>query len=209
VIITIIQTIATEVSWFQQSYVCVVIWLVNWIRIIFLTCRKCMAIAWEYRWGGFPFLSSTVYFNWHYHWFVNQSVSWEERVCWAKSSVKFLHTIRGVNPPPPIRGCQRHPTPWLIVIFVFFKVFQCKLAFGACLQTPSNICQYSPNFKFRKIILEVMEGRMEGKRPRGRNWMGMLEEIYKKESYGNMKRRAEDPILWKCWMPWTCQQTEH
>jgi len=33
---------------------------------------------------------------------------------------------------------------------------------------------------------------MEGKRPRGRRRLGMLAELYKKESYGTMKRRAED-----------------
>jgi len=38
---------------------------------------------------------------------------------------------------------------------------------------------------------------MEGKRPRAGKRMKMLEELYK-ESYGNMKRRAENRILWKC-----------
>jgi len=40
------------------------------------------------------------------------------------------------------------------------------------------------------LLREVIEGRMEGKRPRGRRRMGMLEDnIYEKESYGIMKKR--------------------
>jgi len=41
------------------------------------------------------------------------------------------------------------------------------------------------------------------KRLRGRKRMGLLEELYKKESYGMpiMRRKAEDRRLWKCWMP--------
>jgi len=31
---------------------------------------------------------------------------------------------------------------------------------------------------------------MDGKRPRGRKRMVMLEELYKKESYGIMKRKS-------------------
>jgi len=38
--------------------------------------------------------------------------------------------------------------------------------------------------------------------------MLMLEELYKKESYGIMKRRAEDQILWRGWMATTCQWAE-
>jgi len=54
------------------------------------------------------------------------------------------------------------------------------------------------------LLREVMEGKMDGKRPRGRRRMGMFEELYEKESYGIMKTRAEDQILLKCWMPRTC-----
>ena len=42
-----------------------------------------------------------------------------------------------------------------------------------------------------------MEGRMEGRRGQGRKRMRMLEELYDGESYGSMKRRAEDRIMWK------------
>ena len=39
------------------------------------------------------------------------------------------------------------------------------------------------------LLREVIEGRMEGKRPRGRPRIGMLEEL-KKGSFRDIKRRA-------------------
>ena len=54
------------------------------------------------------------------------------------------------------------------------------------------------------LLREVMEGRMEGKRPRGRPRKGMLDEVLV-ESYGNMKRKAENRDEWRNWMPWTCR----
>jgi len=58
----------------------------------------------------------------------------------------------------------------------------------------------------RKGLLgEVVDDRMEGKKPRGKRRMEMMEELYKKESHAIVKRRAEDRILWKCWKPQTCQ----
>ena len=38
---------------------------------------------------------------------------------------------------------------------------------------------------------------MEGKRGQERKRMGMSEELYDGESYGSMKRRAEDRIVWR------------
>ena len=58
------------------------------------------------------------------------------------------------------------------------------------------------------MLREVMEGKMEGKRPRGRPRRGMLQELME-TSYVDMKRRAEDRAKWKCWMPRTCRKTEH
>jgi hypothetical protein len=58
------------------------------------------------------------------------------------------------------------------------------------------------------LLKLVLEGRMDGKRPRGRRRMGMIDEL-KKGSYVMMKRRAEDREKWRCWMPWTCQTAEH
>jgi len=51
------------------------------------------------------------------------------------------------------------------------------------------------------LLREVMEGRVEGKRSRGRKRMRMLVELYEKQLYGIMKRRAVDRILWTCWKP--------
>ena len=50
------------------------------------------------------------------------------------------------------------------------------------------------------LLKEVFEGKMEGKRPRGRPRMGMLGEL-KKGSYIDMKRRAEDRQMWRCLVP--------
>ena len=58
------------------------------------------------------------------------------------------------------------------------------------------------------LLKDVMEGRMEGKRPRGRPRMGMLEEL-KVESYESIKRSAQDREKWRCWMPWICLMAEN
>jgi hypothetical protein len=50
------------------------------------------------------------------------------------------------------------------------------------------------------LLKTVLEGRMEGKRPRGRPRMGMIDDL-KEGSYVAMKRRAEDREKWRCWMP--------
>ena len=58
------------------------------------------------------------------------------------------------------------------------------------------------------LLKWVLEGRMEGKRKRGRPRIGMLDEL-KEGSYVKMKRRAEDREKWKIWMPGTCRQAEN
>ena len=58
------------------------------------------------------------------------------------------------------------------------------------------------------LLKEVMEGKMEGKRPKGRPRMGMLEELLE-GSFLNMKRMAENRLGWKCWVPRTCHKAEH
>ena len=58
------------------------------------------------------------------------------------------------------------------------------------------------------LMLEVMEGRMEGKRGRGRKRIGMLEDLIE-ESYDVMKRKAQNREGWRSWKPWTCRKAEH
>jgi hypothetical protein len=50
------------------------------------------------------------------------------------------------------------------------------------------------------LLKEAMEGRMEGKRGRGRPRTGMLDDL-KGESYAGMKRRAENREEWRKWVP--------
>jgi len=48
-----------------------------------------------------------------------------------------------------------------------------------------------------------VEGRMRGKRRRGRPREGMISEL-KGESYGKMRRMAEDREVWRSYEPWSC-----
>ena len=54
------------------------------------------------------------------------------------------------------------------------------------------------------LLKDVLEGRMEGRRTRGRPRKGMIDDL-KEGSYGDMKRRAEDREGWRVWMPSTCR----
>jgi hypothetical protein len=54
------------------------------------------------------------------------------------------------------------------------------------------------------LLKEVIEGRMEGSKPRGRPRMGMLDDLITR-SYVDMKRKTEDREGWKSYMPWTCR----
>ena len=47
------------------------------------------------------------------------------------------------------------------------------------------------------LLMELIEGKMDGKRSRGRPRIGMLEELKDKGSYQQMKRRAENRSEWK------------
>ena len=60
------------------------------------------------------------------------------------------------------------------------------------------------------LLREVIEGKMEGKRARGRPRIGMLEELMKcssnkKNPYQQMKRRVENRLEWRCFVHWTCR----
>ena len=59
------------------------------------------------------------------------------------------------------------------------------------------------------VMKTVIEGRMEGKRPRARKRKGMLDELMEEHTYGEMKRLAEDREYWRKWMPRTCLLAEH
>lgn len=58
------------------------------------------------------------------------------------------------------------------------------------------------------LLKEVIEGRMEGRRPRGRRRIGMLDEL-KVGGYYEMKRRTEDRNEWRRWKPRTCLMAEN
>jgi hypothetical protein len=46
----------------------------------------------------------------------------------------------------------------------------------------------------------IIEGRMEGQRPRGRPRVGMLDDL-KRDTYSEMRKALENRRLWKSWMP--------
>ena len=54
----------------------------------------------------------------------------------------------------------------------------------------------------------VLEGRLEGKRMRGKPGMGMIDDLVE-ESYEVMKRRAENKDVWRIWKPRTCPWAEN
>jgi hypothetical protein len=58
------------------------------------------------------------------------------------------------------------------------------------------------------LLKQVLEGRMEGKKPRGRPRMGMIDDL-KEGSYIEMKRRTDDRETWRSWMPKTCRKAEN
>src|SRR6218665_1298864 len=49
----------------------------------------------------------------------------------------------------------------------------------------------------KSLLSEVIEGRMIGKRPRGRKRLGMLNEFLKESSYAKLKRKAENRKEWR------------
>ena len=59
------------------------------------------------------------------------------------------------------------------------------------------------------LMKEVMEGKMEGKRGRGRKRIGMIDELMENKQYGDLKRRAEERQGWRVWLPGTCRVAEH
>ena len=56
---------------------------------------------------------------------------------------------------------------------------------------------YGRPLRDESLLKEVIEGRMIGKRLRGRKRMGMLNEFLKEASYVELKRKAENRKEWK------------
>src|SRR6218665_4174399 len=59
------------------------------------------------------------------------------------------------------------------------------------------------------LLREGIEGRMIGKRPRGRKRLGILNEFLKESSYAELKRKAENKKERRIWKPRTCLTAEH
>src|SRR6266581_3149106 len=58
------------------------------------------------------------------------------------------------------------------------------------------------------LLRDMLEGRMLGKRPRGRPRRGMIDDLME-GSFLKMKRRAEGRKGWRKWVPGTCLRAEH
>jgi len=58
------------------------------------------------------------------------------------------------------------------------------------------------------LLKQVLEKKMEVKRPRGRARIGMINDR-KEGSYIKIKRRAEDSVAWRSWMPVTCLRADN
>jgi len=58
------------------------------------------------------------------------------------------------------------------------------------------------------IMKIVIEGKIEGKKGRGRPRLGMLNELIENK-YVNTKIKAMNRKEWRCWMPKTCYSAEH
>ena len=54
----------------------------------------------------------------------------------------------------------------------------------------------------------VLEWRMEGRKPRGRPRMGMINDVLD-ETYGDTKRKAENRESWRIWKPRTYPWAEN
>ena len=51
--------------------------------------------------------------------------------------------------------------------------------------------------RHESLLRTAMEGRMEGKRPRGRKRIMMMDDLKNGEGYAKMKRKAEDREKWR------------
>jgi len=60
-----------------------------------------------------------------------------------------------------------------------------------------------PVMRGNELLRKVMEVRMLGKRGLGRSCIEILNELFKKNTYGSMKWRTEDWLAWRIWTPKT------
>ena len=51
------------------------------------------------------------------------------------------------------------------------------------------------------MLKDVLEGRTEGKRPRGRKRISMIQELLEGSNYANLKTRTKDREKWRAWLP--------
>ena len=58
------------------------------------------------------------------------------------------------------------------------------------------------------LLKLVLEGRMEGRKTRGRPRVGMIDDLLE-GSYAVMKHSAQDRDEWRRWQPRTCSNAEH
>ena len=58
------------------------------------------------------------------------------------------------------------------------------------------------------LLKLVLEGRMEGRKTRGRPRVSMIDDLLE-GSYAVMKHRAQDRDEWRRWQPRTCSNAEH
>jgi len=54
------------------------------------------------------------------------------------------------------------------------------------------VCICTLILRGESLLMQVLQGRMIGKRPWERNRLGMLNEILKQSSYAELKKKAED-----------------
>ena len=59
------------------------------------------------------------------------------------------------------------------------------------------------------MMKEIIEGKFNGRKGRGRNRIGMLDHLKEGGTYVDMKRKADDRELWRNWTPRTCRLAEH
>ena len=58
------------------------------------------------------------------------------------------------------------------------------------------------------MMKEIIEGKFDGRKGRGRSRIGMLDDLKEGGTYDVMKRKASDRELWRNWTTRTCHLAE-